>query len=362
MKIVEVRASKLDLPMKKAFGISRGVQELAQNVLVEVVLEDGTRGLGEGAPLPPFNGETQEATLAAIGSIDVVGHDARRWRALADRLAELPSASAACAIETAALDALARSTKTPLHAIFGGAGLELVTDITITTGTTAQASVEAREFAEFRTLKIKVGGRDVDHDVKRVLAVKAVRPDARILLDANAGFSLDEALAFIEALRQKGALPELFEQPIAGPLGALAEIRARTGVAIALDESITKADDVVAANWALACDAVNVKIMKSGISRALDIVGAARACGLRTMIGGMVETRLAMGTSASLAAGLGGFDIVDLDTPLFLAEDPFDGGIAYRGDIIDLAGSDRGHGCALGRSFRYGFRASEGTA
>ena len=91
--------------------------------------------------------------------------------------------------------------------------------------------------------------------------------------------------------------------------------------------------------------------MKSGIARAAEIVAEARRLGLRTMIGGMVETRLAMGTSACLAAGIGGFSIVDLDTPLFLAEDPFVGGIRYRGDRVELTTIDRGHGCQLRASF-----------
>lgn len=63
------------------------------------------------------------------------------------------------------------------------------------------------------------------------------------------------------------------------------------------------------------------------------------------MIGGMVEARIAMGTSACLAAGLGGFAFVDLDTPLFLAEDPFDGGYTQRGEVLDLRAIDAGHGC-----------------
>jgi len=88
-----------------------------------------------------------------------------------------------------------------------------------------------------------------------------------------------------------------------------------------------------------------VKIMKSGIARALDIVAATRACGLLPMIGGMVETRLAMGTSACLAAGLGGFAFVDLDTPLFLAADPFAGGCTYAGSTLDLRPIREGHGC-----------------
>lgn len=352
-RIRTVTASALDVPMKKAFGIAGGAQEIAANVLVTVELDDGTRGFGEAAPLPAFNGETQAEALAAIerAAAALAGTNVHSWRANAERIAELaaPSASAACALETAALDALARALGTSLRVLFGGAEEELVSDVTITTGSPADADREARAFAAFRTLKIKVGGKeghDVDLDVRRVLAAHGARPDATILLDANGGLSVDDACALARELAARGVAPALFEQPVApGDLAALAEVRARTKLAIALDESVTKPSDVVAAHRAGAADAVNVKLMKSGVARALDIVATARACGMKTMIGGMVEARLAMGMSACVAAGVGGFHVVDLDTPMFLAEDPFVGGYVMRGEIIDLRPIVDGHGC-----------------
>jgi L-alanine-DL-glutamate epimerase-like enolase superfamily enzyme len=318
------------------------------------------RGWGEAAPLPPFNGETQDHALAAIAKAgpELVGEDVRAWRRLAERIGGLtggrsagehPSASAGCALETAIFDALARANGTSLLLLFGGAEQELVTDITITTGTAEEAARDALSHAAFDTLKIKVGGRrghDVGLDVERVLAVSASRPDARLLLDANGGLSMDEALHLAHALRKRGVTPALFEQPIApGSWEALAEVRAKSGLPIAIDESVTRPEDVIAAHRAGACDAANVKLMKSGIARALDIVAATRACGLLPMIGGMVEARLAMGTSACVAAGLGGFAFIDLDTPLFLAEDPFEGGYVYRGQTLDLSPIRAGHGC-----------------
>lgn len=351
--IRDVRARRLDIPMRKAFGIAGGVQELARNVLVEITLGSGARGWGEASPLPPFNGETQEDALAAIARATpfMVGADVRAWRALAEQIQEVaaPSASAACALETAAVDALARARRTSLRLFFGGAEEELVTDITITTGTVEDAAREAEELAAFTTLKIKVGGigeHDVDIDVARVLAVHAARPAARILLDANGGLSVRDSLHLARELAKRGVVPALFEQPVAaGEWEALAEVRLQCGVPIAIDESVTRPEDVVAAHRAGAADAVNVKLMKSGIAKAMDIVAAARACGMIPMIGGMVEARLAMGTSACLAAGLGGFAFIDLDTPLFLAEDPFTGGYAQEGERLDLRPIDVGHGC-----------------
>ena len=154
------------------------------------------------------------------------------------------------------------------------------------------------------------------------------------------------ALVSVISATSSGIVPALFEQPIAaGDWEALAEVRGQCGLAIAIDESVTRPADVVAAHRAGAADAANVKLMKSGIARAMDIVAATRACGMLPMIGGMVEARLAMGTSACFAAGLGGFAFVDLDTPLFLAEDPFDGGYEQHGERLDLRGIAAGHGC-----------------
>lgn len=342
-----LEARPLDVRMNKPFGIAGGAQREAKNVLVTVTLSDGTRGYGEGAPFPAFNGETQEMVLAActLARPLLEGCDLHATDAIAERVrdvcADVPSA--ACAIETAIVDARARLTGRSLRAVLGGREEELVTDVTITTGTVDEAKAEARAFTAFRTLKMKVGGADLDRDVARVLAVRAARPDARILVDANAGFSVDQAIRFAAEVRR--AEIQLFEQPIApGDWDALAEVRKRTGLRVAIDESVTRSSDVIEARRRGAADAVNVKIMKSGVFEALAIVERARAEGLGCMIGGMVETRLAMGTSACIAAGVGGFDFIDLDTPLFLADDPFEGGYLQDGERIDLRPIGVGHG------------------
>src|SRR2546423_10094769 len=100
----------LDIPLHTPFGIAGGAQDLARNLLVVVELADGTRGYGEAAPLPAFNGETQDIARAAIESVraTVTGCDVREWRAVASllRAAIGKVGSARCAIETALLDAL----------------------------------------------------------------------------------------------------------------------------------------------------------------------------------------------------------------------------------------------------------------
>jgi L-alanine-DL-glutamate epimerase-like enolase superfamily enzyme len=89
---------------------------------------------------------------------------------------------------------------------------------------------------------------------------------------------------------------------------------------------------------------INVKITKCGIAEALDMVAAARTLGLGLMIGGMVETELAMTASACLAAGLGGFSAVDLDTPRFLRDSPFTNRGSAWGPRIRVDAIAAGHG------------------
>ncbi len=138
MQIVRLDAAPLDVALRRPFGISGGAQEVARNVLVTIELADGTRGYGEGAPFPAFNGETQAGTLAAIETARpiVEGGNSNAWRRIARALKEAigESGAARCALETAILDAVARRANLSLHTFFGGAEPSLTTDVTLPTG------------------------------------------------------------------------------------------------------------------------------------------------------------------------------------------------------------------------------------
>ena len=135
--------------------------------------------------------------------------------------------------------------------------------------------------------------------------------------------------------------------PALGEHEALGEVARRTGVPVAADESARSAAEVAALARSGAAQVVNVKITKSGLAEALDMVAAARAAGLGLMVGGMVETPLAMATSACLAAGVGGFGFVDLDTPLFMRDLPTEGGWAYAGPDMRVDPQAKGHGVTV---------------
>jgi L-alanine-DL-glutamate epimerase-like enolase superfamily enzyme len=345
----------LDLPLHAPFGIAGGAMGRAENLLVRVELSDGTVGLGEAAPFPAFNGETREAARQALRVARdlVVGEDARRWRQWAGELRKLlPHAGAArCAIETAVLDAFTRHDRVSLWRYFGAARRVLHTDVTLTTGSVGQAqqAAEAAVRGGFRTLKIKVGGGDgVELDVARVQAAHAAAPSASLLLDGNASLAADAALVLLARLKETGIRPALFEQPVGREdLAGLARVHREGRIAVAADESAASTDDVRRLIAVKAVQVVNIKLMKCGVSEALEMAWIAREAGLKLMIGGLVESVLGMTVSACFAAGSGGYSFVDLDTPLFLAASPFAGGMTYEGDTLRFTQIKAGHGVTM---------------
>jgi len=354
ISIADVTASPLDIELSEPFGIATGAQTLAANVLVTVTLSDGTTGTGEAAPFPAVNGETQSAVLSALAtaSSSLSGLDARRFRpaVVVAEHALRGTPTALAAFESALLDALCRRADVSLWSYFGGAQAELISDLTIPTGTAEHASAAASRAisAGFVTLKVKVGGVPFDHDRARLAAILRAAPSARLVLDANASLGADEALALLDALGHAKGQVALFEQPTAKfDLDALRRVRERGGVPVAADESACSAADVLALIAARAVDAINIKTMKCGILEAMDMIAIARAAGLGLMIGGMVESKLSMTVSACLAGGQGGFAFVDLDTPWFLKNAPLEGGWEEDRATLRLDRITSGHGVRI---------------
>ena len=127
----------------------------------------------------------------------------------------------------------------------------------------------------------------------------------------------------------------MLEQPLVREdLDGLAAIRRDTGIPVAADESVRSLADARQVVAQQAADYVNIKIMKTGVMEAHEIALFTLASGLKLMIGGMVETRIAMGCSFSLVLGMKGFEVLDLDTPLLLDHDPVTGGYNYSGPFL----------------------------
>jgi L-alanine-DL-glutamate epimerase-like enolase superfamily enzyme len=347
--VANLTARTLDARLHKPFGIAGGAQDLARNVLVRVELDDGSVGYGEAAPFPAFNGETQASTVAAVEQArgEVEKRTWKSWEELAASVGESigPAGAARCGIEMAVLDAVARREGRP---IFGPSRGILRTDVTIPLGPLEECGPDARAWvsAGFGRLKIKLGRTAEDDALARVVAIHAAAPDAELLLDGNAGLTAPEATTLLGALAARGIVPVLFEQPCPkDDLEGLATVAGAAAVPVALDETVSTAADLRRmVTVARRPFVVNVKPMKAGFLEAQRVYDEARRLGWPLMIGGMVEGKMAMSASACFAASREGFAHVDLDTPLFFAEQPFDGGYAQKADRIDVSPIRLGHG------------------
>lgn len=154
------------------------------------------------------------------------------------------------------------------------------------------------------TIKVKVAerGQSLDDDLARLAAVRAAAPAARLRIDANAGWSVDEAVRALQAIADAGFELEYAEQPVAG-LDGLAKVRRRVnGVRIAADESVRKATDPLAVARAGAADHLVVKVQPlGGVRRAAEVV---RASGLSATVSSALDTSVGIAMGAQLAAGL----------------------------------------------------------
>ena len=347
----DLTVTALDVPLLSPFGIATGAQHVAHNLLVKLDVQGGATGYGEAAPVPHISGETQAAAQSAISDVASMLHGANleNYRPLCMKLREalLHIPSALAAVETALFDALCKSRQMSLLQWFGAAEMNLSTDITITTGTVEASRLSAATYAKagFSQLKVKIGGARLGEDCARLSAIFEAAPHAELILDGNTAFSPADMLELLENLGPARSKVVLIEQPVPrDDFEGLREIEAKSNIPVAADESLRSEADFRTLLSIGGISAINIKTAKLGLLQAWDLLIAARRAGLKVMVGGMVETELSMTTSACLAAGIGGVEFIDLDTPMLLGPRPLEGGFVQRGPRLDLSQIALGHG------------------
>jgi len=228
-------------------------------------------------------------------------------------------APARSAVELALLDRLAKKQNKSLSAVLNlPTPTGLSTAFTIAIDTPEAMAKIATEIASYPIIKIKLGS---DDDQSRVRAIREARPDAKLIIDANAGWAFDEAIANLKWLEQYRI--ELIEQPLAKEkLKEMGQLQKHTSIPVVADESVQSLADVETLG-AAGVAGINVKLMKlGGLLTALTIIKRARELKMKIMLGCMIETSIGATAMAHLS-GLA--DWIDLDSPLLISNDPFDG-------------------------------------
>ncbi len=304
---VRLSVAEERFPVAGAFTISRGSRTEIR-VVTATLSDGGFLGRGECVPYPRY-GETAESVIELIRSVAIDLDNGLDRIALQVRL---PPGAARNALDCAFWDLEAKRTATPAWRLAGLAEPRPApTAYTISLGAPAAMREKAAQNADRPLLKIKLGS---DGDLQRVQAVRAGAPTARLIVDANEGWTLAQYQALAPEFARLGVA--LVEQPLpAADDAALANIE--LPLPVCADESCHGLESLP--KLARKYDAINIKLDKTGgLTEALRLKRQAEAEGFRIMVGCMLGTSLAMAPAFLLTDGV---DFIDLDGPLLLAKD-----------------------------------------
>ncbi len=311
----------ITLNLRTTFRIAHGASDQRFNAIAHI-----DEGLGE-APAVAYYGETQQKIVDYLNTVaDQIGDDPFR---LEDILDDLPpgSRAARAAIDMALHDLIGRRLGLPLYRLFGlNPDRMPLTSFTIAMDAPELMAQRAKA-SRLPIIKIKLGG---DDDEAMVAAIRNAT-DAKLRVDANAGWTRAQAARLIPRLMQYDI--EFVEQPLpADDIEGLRWLRAQNfGVPIFADESAKTSRDVAA--LAGAVDGIVLKLMKTcGLREALRTIAVARAHDMQIMVSCMVETSVGVTAAAHLAPLC---DYADLDGPLLIANDPYQG-VGYDGARMTL--------------------------
>ncbi|EMA01006.1 L-alanine-DL-glutamate epimerase [Haloarcula vallismortis] len=335
------RVDRYDLPLSNPFGISRETSETSETVVVELTREE-TTGIGAVTPSAYYN-ESAASVAETLPSlcevVDRIGDPHAQQRIEQELDEQAPDQPAArMALSIAVHDLAARQLNLPLYRRWG-LDPDAVPPTTYTVGIDSPERMAEKASGAaasgFGHLKVKLG---TDDDRARLDAVRDAVPDAEIRVDANAAWTVQEAIDKADWLADAGVT--MLEQPVeADDIDGLRRVTDATGIPVAADESCVTASDVP--RVADACDIVNAKLVKcGGLRPAMRLLNAATAHDLDLMLGCMVESNASIAAAAHLAPLV---DYVDLDGALLLASDPYSG-VPLEGDVFDLTGMSAGTG------------------
>ncbi|MCS6859000.1 MAG: dipeptide epimerase [Abditibacteriales bacterium] len=312
-----------DLHLRHPFQIAR---REAMRVRPIVLLE-ANGGVGEASP-SSYYGDTVETVLAALEAFRPVIEENPPIEVAVRRMNELlprhPSAKAA--VDVALHDALGKRAGLPLYALLGldKNGTPL-TSFTIGIDRLEVIAEKIAEAAAYPVLKIKLGTPRDEEILKTVRAAT----DKVIRVDANAGWTREEALRWVKRLADCNV--EFVEQPLPpDDLEGLRLVKEASPLPIFADESCVTSADIPRLVGCV--DGINIKLMKcGGLREAWKMIHAARTFDLKVMLGCMVESSVAITAAAHLSPTV---DYADLDGNLLITNDPYEGATVEAGKLV----------------------------
>jgi o-succinylbenzoate synthase len=357
MKIVDIQTTLLNAPLKTPFVTSLRRVESLTDLVVIIECDDGTVGFGEGAPTPVITGETIGSMVATIEYLKphLIGKDIEEFDIILKNIHSLilHNTTAKSALEIALFDLKAKALKQPLYKMLGGSKIQFKTDITISMNDIDMMITDALHAVSlgYNILKIKIGD-DPIKDSERILEIhRALPKEITLRLDANQGWSADEAITLLERVESQGIIAEFIEQPVkADDIEGLKRIKEAVKTPVLADESVFSLHDAKKLLEMQAVDYINIKLDKcGGISKALELADLCSEYGIKCMLGCMLEGPIAIAAAMHVASAKSDvITMIDLDGVALLAENQAEGNILF--DESELCLSDE---FGLGLSYPY---------
>lgn len=302
------------LQLSRPFRIAHGSSATRQALRVSY-----SGGVGE-APFVPYYKDTPEASLDWLRQ----WNPSQQWQP--SSTCDAPR-QARLALDLLWYDLAAKRQDAPLWKqlkLSNPSGRSACRSLGIPEDLDAHQDEVRRLSKHFTVLKLKLGGGNVDFDEAIAAKAREAAPDTLLFADANGGWTASEAAALIPKLDRHGVA--FVEQPVHHNEGVepWKELKSRlssSSMPLFADESVQQTEDLAALSGLI--QGVNIKLLKCGsISGALELAARARADGLRTILGCMIESSIGTTAAAHLAAQM---DYIDLDGHLYLADDDYAG-------------------------------------
>ena len=341
MKILSIETELKTIPLKTPFITALRRVENVEFVRVSVSCDNGFKAIGEAPATKAITGEGLEDILSSIESIKSSFIGTLPLEALDVLHKSSIGSSAKAALDMAFVWLLAREKNQTLFQYFGEENIcTLQTDITVSLKDYNSMIEDSIAYFEkgLHILKVKLGS-DIAHAVKVTKEIAHKLPEAKLIIDANQAWSLEDSLEYIEAVKNVNI--ELIEQPvIAKDIKSLKIITQKSHIPILADETVFTLQDAKKVIESHSADMINIKLMKcGGLSKAIEILEYARVMNVKCMLGSMLEGPYSINAALHLAMAYADvIAYIDLDSPLLYKEalddlefDFSTAGIRYKG-------------------------------
>jgi muconate cycloisomerase len=339
LKITRIETIPIRVPLNPEFAIRSGrggAHTVSPFLLVKVYTDEGVIGIGEASCTPRWSGEDQVTGAHLIHSYLeplLVGENPTQVEQLTARfrLAFAANYFTKSAVEMALWDIAGKVANKPVYQLLGGKVRELVPTKWSISGVEPDKAAEIARWAiskGFKAMKVKVG-IDPSGDVARVRAVReAVGAQIKLGVDANGGWTPEDAVKTIEQLREFDIY--FAEQPVSPEdVAAMADVRKKIHAPVIADESVYTLQDAMTLARLSAADVFSIYIGKAGgIGPAKKIADFSQNAGLKCTLGSNLELGVGSAAMVHLAIATRGINAEEFPCDII-------GPFYYEDDIVE---------------------------